>query len=76
MDVIYMTVNQQKNLTEKNIAISESSYKTTNVNWSSWYRGSAIQKDVQIGYDSTNNSLIMFRSPKDASNNSNQAWDI
>ena len=63
-----------KNLTEKNIAISESSYKTTNVNWSSWYRGSAIQKDVQIGYDSTNNSLIMFRSPKDASDNSNQAW--
>ena len=63
-----------KNLTERKMAVSEASYQESNVSWSTWFRGSAVQKDVQIGYDATNNSLIMFRSPKNASDNSNQAW--
>ena len=61
-----------KNLIDRKISVSEASFGSTN--WNDWYRGSNIQKDAMLGYDPITNSLIMMRSPNDASANSNQAF--
>ena len=63
-----------RNLIDKKIAVSEASFLDTDVNWQGWYRGTALVKDVMLGYDAISNSLIMIRSPDDASNNSNTGW--
>jgi len=63
-----------RNLIDKKIAVSEASFLETDVNWQSWYRGTALVKDVMLGYDAISSSLIMIRSPDDASNNSNTGW--
>jgi len=63
-----------RNLIDKKIAVSEASFLETDVNWQGWYRGTALVKDVMLGYDSISNSLIMIRSPDDASNDSNTGW--
>ena len=62
------------NLIENKIAVSKASYTSTNVDWQSWYRGSGNVKDVMLGYDAISNSLVMVRSPNDATTNSNQGW--
>ena len=62
------------NLIDKKIAVSKASFTATEVDWNSFYRGSAIVKDVMLGYDPISNSLIMMRSPNDTSNNSNQSF--
>ena len=61
-----------KNLIDKKIAVSDTSFGSSD--WNSWYRGSATQKDVMLGYDPITNSLIMMRSPNDGSTNSNQCF--
>jgi hypothetical protein len=61
-----------RNLIDRKIAVSEPSFGS--VNWNNWYRGSSTKKDAMLGYDPITNSLIMMRSPNDASNNSNQAF--
>jgi hypothetical protein len=63
-----------RNLIDKKIAVSKASFTDTEVDWNSWYRGSAITKDVMLGYDPISNSLIMMRSPNDASDDSNQSF--
>jgi hypothetical protein len=63
-----------RNLIDKKIAVSEASFTATDVNWQGWYRGTAFVKDIMLGYDAISNSLIMIRSPDDASNNSNTGW--
>ena len=66
--------NNIRNLLNKKISVSDSSYTTTEINWNDWYRGSSLVKDVMIGYDAISNSLIIFRSPNDATTNSNNGW--
>jgi len=61
-----------RNLIDKKIAVSDASFGSAD--WNSWYRGSATQKDVMLGYDPITNSLIMMRSPNDGSTNSNQCF--
>jgi len=63
-----------KNLIDKKIAVSDSSFQISDVDWNSWYRGSGTVKDVMLGYDPITNSLIMMRSPNDSSSNSNQCF--
>jgi len=63
-----------KNLIDKKIAVSDSSFATNDVDWNSWYRGSNTVKDIMLGYDPITNSLIMMRSPNDGSTNSNQCF--
>lgn len=62
------------NLVDKKIAVSSPSFIDNNVSWNNWYRGSAIAKDPMLGYDPISNSLIMMRSPNDASDDSNQSF--
>jgi hypothetical protein len=63
-----------RNLINRKIAVSDASFSTNEVDWNSWYRGSALVKDVMLGYDPISNSLIMMRSPNDSSTNSNRAF--
>jgi len=63
-----------RNLLNRKIAISVSAFSGTNINWNTWFRGSALIKDIMIGYDPISNSLVMMRSPNDSSTNSNQAF--
>tara|TARA_R100000808_G_scaffold21176_1_gene45796 strand:- start:3012 stop:5825 length:2814 start_codon:yes stop_codon:yes gene_type:complete len=62
------------NLIDRKIAVNMASYTTTDVNWQSWYRGSALAKDVMLGYDPISNSLLMVRSPSDNTTTSNTGW--
>ena len=62
------------NLLKNKIAVSDASYKSTNIDWQSWYRGSGNLKDVMIGYDAISNALIMVRSPNDSTTDSNTGW--
>ena len=62
-----------RNLTERKLGVGINHSNDA----SSWYligRGSANAKDPMIGYDPMSNSLIIMRSPRDASTNSNQAY--
>jgi hypothetical protein len=54
--------------------VSKASFTDTEINWNSFYRGSAIVKDAMLGYDPISNSLIMMRSPNDASTNSHKSF--
>jgi len=63
-----------RNLIDKKIAVSKASFTNTEINWNSFYRGSSIIKDVMLGYDPISNSLIMMRSPNDASSNSHKSF--
>jgi len=63
-----------RNLIDKKIAVSKASFTDTEINWNSFYRGSAIVKDAMLGYDPISNSLIMMRSPNDASTNSHKSF--
>ena len=62
------------NLIDRKIAVNMASYTTTDVNWQSWYRGSALAKDVMLGYDPISNSLLMVRSPNNDTTTSNTGW--
>ena len=62
------------NLIDRKIAVSNASYSNIDVTWNDWYRGTAFLKDVMLGYDPISNSLLMFRSPNDSTNNSNTGW--
>lgn len=66
--------NSVRNLTDRKIAVSKASFTDSDINWNSWYRGSALKKDIMLGYDPISNSLIMMRSPNDSSTNSNKAF--
>ena len=62
-----------RNLTERKLGVGINHSSDA----SSWYligRGSANAKDSMVGYDPMSNSLIIMRSPRDASTNSNQAY--
>jgi hypothetical protein len=62
-----------RNLTERKLGVGINHSSDA----SSWYligRGSANAKDPMVGYDPMSNSLIIMRSPRDASTNSNQAY--
>ena len=63
-----------RNLIDRKIAVSKSSFGALDKNWNTWYRGSNLLKDVMLGYDPISNSLIMMRSPNDSTTNSNESW--
>ena len=63
-----------RNLIDKKLAVSKASFTDTEINWNSFYRGSAIVKDIMLGYDPISNSLIMMRSPNDDSDNSHKSF--
>ena len=62
-----------RNLIENKLAVFQSS--NSNIpSWNDFAQGSAHQKDTMIGYDTVSNQLIIMRSPKDLSDNSNQCF--
>ena len=62
-----------KNLIEKRLGISQSTSSLLDP-WYKFAMGSANLKDAMIGYDAMTNSLIMFRSPSNGSDNANLSY--
>jgi len=58
------------NIIENRIGVFES-INSPMRSWSDFANGSAHLKDVMVGYDAISNQLIVMRSPKDATTNSN-----
>ena len=62
-----------RNLIEKRLGTSQSTSSLLDP-WYKFAMGSANLKDAMIGYDAMSNSLIMFRSPSDGSDNANLSY--
>lgn len=62
-----------RNLIENKIGVFESTNSSV-PKWNDFAQGSAHYKDTMIGYDAISNQLIIMRSPKDLSDNSNQCF--
>ena len=62
-----------RNLIENKLGVFESSNSSVST-WNDFAQGSAHQKDTMIGYDTISNQLIIMRSPKDLSDNSNKCF--
>jgi len=61
------------NLIEKKIGISEVTIGSSE-SWNYFINGSANVKDAMVGYDAVSNTLIVMRSPNDASDYSNYSF--
>ncbi len=62
-----------RNLAENKLGIFESTNSSV-PDWNNFAQGSVHIKDLMVGYDTIGNQLIVMRSPKDLSNNSNQCF--
>ena len=62
-----------RNLAENKLGIFESTNSSV-PNWNNFAQGSIHYKDLMVGYDTIGNQLIVMRSPKDLSDDSNQCF--
>ena len=62
-----------RNLIENKLGVFESSNSSVST-WNDFAQGSAHEKDTMIGYDTISNQLIIMRSPKDLSDDSNKCF--
>ena len=62
-----------RNLTERKLGVGVTSNSQAHA-WHKIGRGSSNVKDPMVGYDPMSNSLIVMRSPRHSSNNSEQAY--
>jgi hypothetical protein len=64
-----------RNLIENKLAVFDSSAAAISIpTWNDFAQGSTHDKDTMIGYDTISNQLIIMRSPKDLSANSNRCF--
>ena len=62
-----------RNLTDGKLGVFESTNSSV-PSWSDFAQGSGHLKDVMVGYDAISNQLLVMRSPKDLSDNSNRCF--
>tara|TARA_R100001443_G_scaffold26941_2_gene40269 strand:+ start:2615 stop:5434 length:2820 start_codon:yes stop_codon:yes gene_type:complete len=65
--------NSVKNLITNKISVNDSTNANV-LNWQSFSSGTAHVKDSMVGYDAISNQLVIMRSPKDTTNNSNYCF--